>query len=142
MFISCRLQQASVVSCAVLLLIMGAVLSGLQFWYTKGTPTVQGVYLLLQTAACSGLLAFLIIRGRSARDGHLLWLAYALLALCAALCIVSLPIPLQGWAGTAMPQTVTKATNKAEPAVLPKSSASTDLNVLITSTRAPKGQLF
>ena len=59
---SCRLQQASIVSCTVLLLFMGAVLSCLQFWYTRGTPTIQGVYLLLQTTACAALLAFLIIR--------------------------------------------------------------------------------
>lgn len=96
---SCRLQQASVISCTVLLLIMGAVLSCLQFWYTRGTPTIQGVYLLLQTTACAALLAFLIIR--RSHDSHLLWLAYALLALCAALCVVSLPVPVVGWAGTA-----------------------------------------
>ena len=61
--------------------------------------TTQGVYLLLQTTTCAALLAFLIIR--RSRDSHLLWLAYALLALCAALCIVSLPVPVVGWAGTA-----------------------------------------
>lgn len=96
---SCRLQTASVVSCTILLLIMGAVLSCLHFWYSNGSPTVQGVYLLLQTAACAALLAFLIIR--RSRDSHLLWLAYALLALCTALCIASLPIPMTSWAGTA-----------------------------------------
>merc|ERR1740128_910323 len=77
---------------------MGAVLSCLQFWYTRGTPTIQGIYLLLQTTACAALLAFLIIR--RSHDSHLLWLAYALLGLCAALCIVSLPVPMKGWAGT------------------------------------------
>ena len=95
---SCRLQQASIVSCTVLLLIMGAVLSCLQFWYTRGAPTIQGVYLLIQTTACAGLLAMLIIR--RSQDSHLLWLAYVLLALCTALCVVSLPIPMAGWAGT------------------------------------------
>lgn len=95
---SCRLQTASVVSCTVLLLVMGAVLSCLHFWYSRGSPTVQGVYLLLQTAACAALLAFLIIR--RSQDSHLLWLAYALLALCTALCIASLPIPMTSWAGT------------------------------------------
>lgn len=95
---SCRLQTASVVSCTVLLLLMGAVLSCLHFWYSNGSPTVQGVYLLLQTAACAGLLAFLIIR--RSQDSHLLWLAYALLALCTALCIASLPVPMTSWAGT------------------------------------------
>ena len=48
---SCRLQTASVVSCTVLLLVMGAVLSCLHFWYSRGVPTIQGVYLLLQTVA-------------------------------------------------------------------------------------------
>lgn len=29
-----------------------------------------------------------------------MWLAYILLGLCTALCVVSLPIPMVGWAGT------------------------------------------
>lgn len=124
---------------------MGAVLSGLQFWYTRGTPTVQGVYLLLQTAVCAGLLAFLIIRGRSARDTHLLWLAYALLALCAALCIVSLPVPIHGWAGTVTTPASTavrfgpaKTPDAAIPNIVVKSAASTDANML--TTRPPKSK--
>jgi len=141
---SCRLQQASVISCAVLLLIMGAILSGLQFWYTRGSPTVQGVYLLLQTAACAALLAFLIVR--RSRDAHLLWLAYALLALCTALCIVSLPVPMASWAGTvrqqptglkAVPATTTGSFKSDGPfgsGKPPTAFASTDANLI---TRAP-----
>lgn len=140
--ISCRLQQASVVSCTVLLLIMGTILSCLQFWYTSGMPTIQSVYFLLQTVACAALLAFLIIR--RTQDSHLLWLAYALLALCAVLCIVSLPLPIHGWANTASsnPTSIaptakplaSRLKTNGDPAF--KSAASTD-NMF--TTRAPKG---
>lgn len=98
---SCRLQTASVVSCALLLLVMGAVLGCLHFWYARGSPSVLAVCLLLQTLACAGLLAFLLARRSS--DSHLRWLAYALLALCAVLCVASLPVPVAGWSGAARP---------------------------------------
>ena len=152
---SCRLQQASVISCAVLLLIMGAILSGLQFWYTRGSPTVHGVYLLLQTAACAALLAFLIVR--RSHDAHLLWLAYALLALCAALCVVSLPVPMASWAGTVRQQptglkagpsaTTTGSSFKSDsPGFIaggkpPAAFASTDVN-LITSAPSGKSKFY
>ncbi|XP_045030921.1 Ca(2+)/calmodulin-responsive adenylate cyclase isoform X1 [Daphnia magna] len=139
---SCRLQTASVVSCTILLLIMGAVLSCLHFWYSRGSPTVQGVYLLLQTAACAALLAFLIIR-RNGHDSHLLWLAYALLALCTALCVASLPIPIASWAGTA-PKDVA-ATSSYSPSIglvknvdqLSSKAFGKDVNMVVT--RPPRG---
>ena len=124
------------VSCTVLLLIMGAVLSCLQFWYTSGMPTIQGVYFLLQTASCAALLAFLIIR--RTQDSHLLWLAYALLALCAVLCVVSLPLPVHGWAGTAPPSGASVAPPPSKPQTSGlKSAPSTDN--LFSTTRIPKG---
>jgi hypothetical protein len=102
--------------------------------------------LLHQTAACAALLAFLIIR-RNGPDSHLLWLAYALLALCTALWVASLPIPIVSWAGTA-PKDVA-ATSTYSPsygliknAMHPYPSASSksigkDANTVVT--RPPRG---
>jgi hypothetical protein len=45
-------------------------------------------------------LKFLMFWFWCVQDNHLLWLAYILLALCTVLCIVSLPVPMVGWAGT------------------------------------------